>query len=1136
MLSDKGLESRSSPFAGLRPLRVGERIFGRDSLKQELLDRLLADKVCVLYGRTGAGKSSLIAAGLVPDLQNLRFRVGLSAGDGGPGASHSWTILRPADLAQAGWSPRTAVVTDSAEAEAEELSRIVIIDQFEDIFCRPEFPEERRREFLDWVASLASVRSIWLLIGIREDYLASLLRFRRLFRGGLQSQVAVDPLGEKQAAEVVNECLQHAKVTAPRDLIERLVARSVVSGYQSRAVVPVFLQSVCQRWWDHFSDKPESDLLEISSVDQALGSPIGEVGLLAGHVDWVVQGLCLDKKQERSLRDWLESALTDGGERRRAKISEAPVPEAILKDLITKYLIEPVPQFPALVELSVDALVPAMVESNNQWFASEMKDPYASKRKRWRRTRDASHLLRFTELLSYDTASLTKDDFFEASKRKFESELSIAFKTAGVFLVIFLLTMLGSYSIYASETRRAEASRDDAIENAATATRFAEAHRSRAINLSLGTEALVTPAFQSSDAVARALIALSGEVSSSDAPLPEMGDMPGNRTASFLRSVLIQTLSKPMTVRQELQQLGDAPRAWAMTGLYSAIDCKSGIFGGDASERSQSQFCDDINHSEVKVSSTAELSGRLDSLFDGRIGFYANINDRAVRLREDDAGLLRYRPGLSVSSPILRDHRVEYVKLFKREGYTVGLSAHKDGLIVFWSIDDSIAEDCARYKEPCELRLLWLGMLVGGDVRDAWVDSDPRAFGVVSEYGELATVALNSPLLLSSSSRKAVSTDVLAIGNKRLLLSQTHWCLYENSECDWNSYQRGQTEGSIGFLASIAQRESAFVIGAFGTVYEILPEDTGVLQRVPVESCGTRRPLQGFPARPNRELAVVVGGAAVLFNRATEDWTVERWDYSTEGCALDRIQLDRHTIVDSETLSTLGLHSPSAIDAFDGVVVLAGSSADGQPVLVMCQASASFEKATFRASDCSTLRGFREQVFSVSITALSDRDFVVAAGGARGAVFIWRVDSSLRSLWAEPLAVRRHIRDARVLWSVSSDASAVRLASAGYEGEVAVHDIGFVAFGDKRVRKAPNHGSFVVHRFETAGSSLSRTESGVVVGSFDSRFIELPLDDDSIMRRACITLRRMPPSTGQDKVDQICLALDSRDRRSKSLE
>jgi hypothetical protein len=64
------------PWLGLESFGESTRsyFFGRDAEAAELLQRLRVHPLLVLYGRSGLGKTSLLRARLVPDLEKLGAR------------------------------------------------------------------------------------------------------------------------------------------------------------------------------------------------------------------------------------------------------------------------------------------------------------------------------------------------------------------------------------------------------------------------------------------------------------------------------------------------------------------------------------------------------------------------------------------------------------------------------------------------------------------------------------------------------------------------------------------------------------------------------------------------------------------------------------------------------------------------------------------------------------------------------------------------------------------------------------------------------------------------------------------------------------------------------------------------------
>ena len=63
-------DPRFNPFPGLRPFQYGEQhlFFGREGQSEEILRHLSQRRFLAVVGTSGSGKSSLIRAGLLPDL------------------------------------------------------------------------------------------------------------------------------------------------------------------------------------------------------------------------------------------------------------------------------------------------------------------------------------------------------------------------------------------------------------------------------------------------------------------------------------------------------------------------------------------------------------------------------------------------------------------------------------------------------------------------------------------------------------------------------------------------------------------------------------------------------------------------------------------------------------------------------------------------------------------------------------------------------------------------------------------------------------------------------------------------------------------------------------------------------------
>ena len=69
--------SKRSRYLGVQPFKTSDRrlFFGRESDIENLHDYILLEKVMVLFGKSGYGKSSLLSAGVVPRLTDPKQRI-----------------------------------------------------------------------------------------------------------------------------------------------------------------------------------------------------------------------------------------------------------------------------------------------------------------------------------------------------------------------------------------------------------------------------------------------------------------------------------------------------------------------------------------------------------------------------------------------------------------------------------------------------------------------------------------------------------------------------------------------------------------------------------------------------------------------------------------------------------------------------------------------------------------------------------------------------------------------------------------------------------------------------------------------------------------------------------------------------
>jgi hypothetical protein len=377
-------ESRGpNPFVGPVPFerKDADLFFGRVGEVQELISLIVANRVVVLYAASGAGKTSLLDAGVLPLLERqerfevlptTRFRH-LTAAEVRRGIENVYvytTLLcwneSAEDVPADGSAPEPSKAAPAQAAVVEEtlpdflsrrpmthdprgrtLPRVVVFDQFEEIFTiHPEYWEHRELFFNQLAETLDQDRYLRVVLSLREDYVAQLepllpllpshVRFRleRLDRDGAVEAV-VGPVAKAGrtfrpgVAEALVQDLQTLRVDVGGDNPTEAAGEFVE---------PVQLQVVCHNLW---SELP-ADTDEITRQHVHAFGDVDEV--LERFYDESVRAAARTARiLEKRLRQWVEEAfITSVGTRStiyRTAESTAGIPNAVIEDLENRHLI-----------------------------------------------------------------------------------------------------------------------------------------------------------------------------------------------------------------------------------------------------------------------------------------------------------------------------------------------------------------------------------------------------------------------------------------------------------------------------------------------------------------------------------------------------------------------------------------------------------------------------------------------------------------------------------------------------------------------------------------------------------------------------------------------------------------------------
>lgn len=382
-----------SPFPGPRPYEAGERdrFHGRAGERRDLAALVVANRLTVLYGPTGAGKTSLLAAGLVPELERAGFMVMPIARPGGllpPGTNpiHLRNVYSANVLMHWHHGDLDGVVKHTITSYLEamqdprpERPLALIIDQFEDLFATHTTQWEQREAFLrELVECLAKPergveeRPVRVCLAIREEQLAELERYAPLLPDLLRVRFRLDPLRRPAAIEVMTHAAggmfsQPDAEKLATDLGHRRVRTfGKLALVPSEFIEPMQLQLACDEKWRRGGRS--GAMAKPRDPDEALVRYL-DAGIARARAGWGAEA-----KIRRFIGDKL---LTPEGERSaviRGKRHTAGLNNKLVDRLEQERIVRAEERLGTRwYELAHDRLLEPMRLSNATWFESQRR-------------------------------------------------------------------------------------------------------------------------------------------------------------------------------------------------------------------------------------------------------------------------------------------------------------------------------------------------------------------------------------------------------------------------------------------------------------------------------------------------------------------------------------------------------------------------------------------------------------------------------------------------------------------------------------------------------------------------------------------------------------------------------------------
>ncbi|MFO1430694.1 MAG: hypothetical protein U1F76_11230 [Candidatus Competibacteraceae bacterium] len=449
----------TNPYVGPRPFTQEEqnRFYGRQREATELDYLLSAERIVVLYSPSGAGKSSLVHAGLIPRIRTQfdiwgPTRVNMPPTDFEVQNRYVWSAIvgfeqglpearrqfpetfanqRLLDYVKRRMQHGSIEQRQGPDAPPKNI--LLIFDQFEEVLRIDPYEVEPKRAFFQQLGELLSDRSIWALFVLREDYLAPLDPYCQLLPTHLKYRYRIDRLDKKAALEAIEKPTQTAGIQrrfAPgvaSTLVDNLATVKVQQLDGSLVektglyIEPMQLQVVCRRLWAALPpDKlsiDEAEVRQFGDVDQALSA----------YYESAVQTIADDQHvDERRIRDWFDKLFTSEGIRNQVLKGQGRsegLENTTIEKIINTHLVRAEDTSGITwYELAHDRLVEPVRESNEIWRANNLQ-PWQQLAELWnQQSRPKERLLAGDELAKAETwAEQKQEEITDIEKQYLEA-------------------------------------------------------------------------------------------------------------------------------------------------------------------------------------------------------------------------------------------------------------------------------------------------------------------------------------------------------------------------------------------------------------------------------------------------------------------------------------------------------------------------------------------------------------------------------------------------------------------------------------------------------------------------------------------------------------------------------------------
>ncbi|MGB3188108.1 MAG: CHAT domain-containing protein, partial [Limnoraphis sp.] len=307
--------------------------FGRDAVSELLVAKISGNKLVLINGKSGSGKTSLINAGIIPRLVEQGYFTMVFRDYGYPTETIKAALAKlenvNIDLSDC------KTLLDCIQATIQQTGRpiVIFLDQFERFFLN--LPQEQwkqfARELKDCLNQLDS-QQMNIVMALRVDFYGQLGEFwEDIPEINTESyQHYLKPLNPTEAKDAIEKPLERMpeKVGYDSDFLANVLVPNLLQrseGQSQDQIEPVHLQIVCNQLFEEVRKRYSEPLKagKIVTIKQDLYDDLGGVeGILQEYVEVILHRQFNTREQQDEVKTVLKQMVNSRGTREFKSVEE----------------------------------------------------------------------------------------------------------------------------------------------------------------------------------------------------------------------------------------------------------------------------------------------------------------------------------------------------------------------------------------------------------------------------------------------------------------------------------------------------------------------------------------------------------------------------------------------------------------------------------------------------------------------------------------------------------------------------------------------------------------------------------------------------------------------------------------------